>query len=206
MRIWHCECSAGLCSWAWTPGIWTVECPAGSCAWTWTAAIWSRTAIATGTVITECQWVGGLGRPTDQVQSAILTLTSVISTVLRSGSGTRALWSQSWRVQLFPGLGGPVFALGPLRVGEWMRERVLEFSAVWPSRCASVSSASRPCGRRSLAVWPLESGRMASGVWPCGLWTLAAWRCLILHARLGLRCRGGRMVCNLPRTLPHTCP
>ena len=159
MRIWHCECSAGSCSWAWTPGIWTVECPAGSCSWTWTAAIWSR----------ECQWVGGLGGPTDQVQSAILTLTSVISTVLRSGSGTRALWSQSWRVQLFPGLGGPVFALGPLRVGEWMRERVLGFSAVWPSWFASVSSASRPCGRGSLAVWPLESGRMASGLSPHGV-------------------------------------
>ena len=27
--------------------------------------------------------------------------------------------------------------------------------------CASVSSASRPCGRRSLAVWPLDSRRMA---------------------------------------------
>ena len=50
-----------------------------------------------------------------------------------------------------------------------MRERVLGFSAVWPSGCASVSSASRPCGRRSLAVWPLESGRMASGFSPRGV-------------------------------------
>ena len=54
-------------------------------------------------------------------------------------------------------------ALGPLRVGEWMRERVLGLSAVWPLVCASVSSDSRPCGRRTLAVWPLDSRRVA---WP----------------------------------------
>ena len=78
-----------------------------------------------------------------------------------------------------------------------LRERVLGFSAVWPSGCASVSS---------------ESGRMASGVWPCGLWTLAAWRGLNLHARLGLRTLQGRMVCNLPGACPtpvpdpHWCP
>ena len=38
---------------------------------------------------------------------------------------------------------------------------------------SSVSSVSRPCGR--------------SGSRRCAVWTLAAWRCLILHARLGLR-------------------
>ena len=91
------------------------------------------------------------------------TLTSVISTVRRSGSGTGASWSQSWRVGLSPGLGGPSVALGPLRVGEWMRERVLGLSAVWPLVCASVSSDSRPCGRWTLAVWPLDSRRVA---WP----------------------------------------
>ena len=60
--------------------------------------------------------------------------------------------------------------------------------AVWPPRC--------------LAVWPL----LTLGVWPYGLWTLAAWRCLICaRSRLGLRSSRGRMVCNLPRSLPHTC-
>ena len=72
-------------------------------------------------------------------------------------------------MSVIPGLGGPVVALGPLRVGEWIRERVLGLSAVWPSGCASVSSASRPCGRRVLAVWPLESGRVASGFSPRGV-------------------------------------
>ena len=48
---------------------------------------------------------------------------------------------------LLSGLGGPWVALGPLMVGEWMRERVLGFSA----------------------VWPLVSGRMASGLSPRGV-------------------------------------
>ena len=39
--------------------------------------------------------------------------------------------------------------------------------------CVVVISVSRPCGR--------------SGSRRCAVWTLAAWRCLILHARLGLR-------------------
>ena len=117
----------------------------------------------------------GLGGPAGQVQSVtamadssrrmngIRTLTSVSSTVRRPRSGTWASWSQSWRVGLSPGLGGPSVALGPLRVGEWMRERVLGLSAVWPLVCASVSSDSRPCGRWTLAVWPLDSRRVA---WP----------------------------------------
>ena len=120
---------------------------------------------------------GGLGGPAGRVQSVtamadssrrmngIRTLTSVISTVRRSGSGTGASWSQSWRVGLSPGLGGPSVALGPLRVGEWMRERVLG------------SMRERVLGLS--AVWPSVSGRMAFGIWPYGLWTLAAWRCLI---------------------------
>ena len=33
----------------------------------------------------------------------------------------------------------------------------------------SVSSESRPCGRRYLAVWPLGSGRVASGLSPRGV-------------------------------------
>ena len=72
------------------------------------------------------------------------------------------------------------------------------------SPCVRVYSVSRPCGRwfpRSSVSRPC--GR--SGSRRCAVWTLAAWRCLILHARLGLRRRWGRMVCNLPRTLPHTC-
>ena len=59
---------------------------------------------------------------------------------------------------LLSGLGGPWVALGPLRVGEWMRERVLGFSAVWPSDaracpwfCASVSSHV-PVGALGVAV------------------------------------------------------
>ena len=118
--------------------------------------------------------------------------------MLRSGSGTRAPWSQSWRVGLSPGLGGPSVALGPLRVGEWMRERVLGLSAVWPLICASVSSESRPCGRRCLAVWPLVSGRVASGLSPRGVASF-------VHARLGVRGYQGRMVSNLPSPCPSTC-
>ena len=64
-----------------------------------------------------------------------------------------------------PGLGGPSVGLGPLRVGESMRERVL---GSMRERVLGVS-----------AVWPSVSGRMAFGIWPCGLWTLAAWRGLI---------------------------
>ena len=77
----------------------------------------------------------------------------------------RAPWSQSWCVGLCPGLGGPSVRLGPLRVGESMRERVLS------------SMRERVLGLS--AVWPSVSGRMAFGIWPCGLWTLAAWRGLI---------------------------
>ena len=101
---------------------------------------------------------GGLGGPAGQVQSAIVSNTNQCdqhSAPVRKRY--RAPWSQSWRVELRAGLGGPTIRLGPLRVGESMRERVLGLSAVWPS----------------------GSGRMASGIWPCGLWTLAAWRCLI---------------------------
>ena len=29
--IWQCECSAGLCSWAWAAGIWTRECISRLC-------------------------------------------------------------------------------------------------------------------------------------------------------------------------------
>ena len=64
--------------------------------------------------------------------------------------------------------------------------------------CASVSSDSRPCGRRDLAVWPLESGRVASGLSPRGVSSF-------VHARLGVRGNQGRMVCNLPSPCPHTC-
>ena len=108
--------------------------------------------------------VGSVGPPTKFSQRYCRTLTSVISTVLRSGSGTRAPWSQSWRVGLSPGLGGPSVRLGPLRVGESMRERVLGLSAVWPL-------LARACSR--------TLGRVAVGVWPYVIWTLAAWRCLI---------------------------
>ena len=112
--------------------------------------------------------------------------------MLRSGSGTRAPWSQSWRVGLSPGLGGPSARLGPLRVGESMRERVLGsmrervlgVSAVWPSVSGRMASG-------NLAVWPLDSRRVA---WPH-----------FTRSRLGLRSSRGRMVCNLPRSLPHTC-
>ena len=48
-----------------------------------------------------------------------------------------------------------------------------------------------PYGVRTLAVWPLDSRRMA---WPH-----------FTRSRLGLRSSRGRMVCNLPRSLPHTC-
>ena len=51
--------------------------------------------------------VGSVGPPNKFSQRQRRTLASVISTVLRSGSGTRAPWSQSWRVGLSPGLGGP---------------------------------------------------------------------------------------------------
>ena len=54
-----------------------------------------------------------------------------------------------------------------------------------------VSVGSRPYGRGCLAVWPLDSRRMA---WPH-----------FTRSRLGLRSSRGRMVCNLPRALPHTC-
>ena len=54
---------------------------------------------------------------------------------------------------------------------------IFVFSGVWVVVLVwcrlSVSSVSRPCGR-----W---------GSRRCAVWTLAAWRCLILHARLGLR-------------------
>ena len=90
-----------------------------------------------------------------------------------------------------PGLGGPSVGLGPLRVGESMRERVL---GSMRERVLGVS-----------AVWPSVSGRMAFGIWPCGLWTLAAWRGLILHARSGAPDDQGRMVCNLPGPCPPTC-
>ena len=74
---------------------------------------------------------------------------------------------------LLSGLGGPCVALGPLRVGEWMRERVLGFSAVWPSDaracpwlCASVSvfhasvSSHVPLGALGVAV--IWSGYLAA--------------------------------------------
>ena len=64
--------------------------------------------------------------------------------------------------------------------------------------CASVSSDSRPCGRRCLAVWPLESGRVASGLSPRGVASF-------VHARLGVRGNQGRMVSNLPSLCPSTC-
>ena len=64
--------------------------------------------------------------------------------------------------------------------------------------CASVSSDSRPCGRRCLAVWPLESGRVASGLSPRGVASF-------VHARLGVRGYQGRMVSNLPSPCPSTC-
>ena len=100
---------------------------------------------------------------------------------------------------------------------------------IWSRECAGPVCEQGAGGIR-LDIWPFpgfscvrvrvlacagvssESGRMASGVWPCGLWTLAAWRCLILHARLGLRTLQGRMVCNLPGACPtpvpdpHWCP
>jgi len=65
--------------------------------------------------------------------------------------------------------------------------------------CASVSSDSRPCGRRCLAVWPLESGRVASGLSPRGVSSF-------VHARLGVKGNQGRMVCNLPGPCPTPVP
>ena len=60
---------------------------------------------------------------------------------------------------------------GPTDVREYARELARRRGLQWlalPATlhtracpCASVSSASRPCGRRSLAVWPLDSRRMA---------------------------------------------
>ena len=91
----------------------------------------------------------------------------------------------------------------------WLAPPSVTACACVSSTCACVSSVSgrmaspraRACPR-CLAVWPLHS----LGVWPYGLWTLAAWRCLICaRSRLGLRSSRGRMVCNLPRSLPHTC-
>ena len=94
---------------------------------------------------------GGLDEPAGRVQPAIVS--DHHSAPVRKRY--RAPWSQSWRVGLRQGLGGPSVRLGPLRVGESMRERVLG------------SMRERVLGLS--AVWPLVSGRMASGLSPRGV-------------------------------------
>ena len=99
---------------------------------------------------------GGLGGPAGRVQSVTAANTNQCdqhSAPVRKRY--RAPWSQSWRVGLCPGLGGPSVRLGPLRVGESMRERVL---GLMRERVLGFS-----------AVWPLVSGRMASGLSPRGV-------------------------------------
>ena len=86
--------------------------------------------------------------------------------------------------RVISGLGGPSVALGPLRVGEWMRERVLG------------SMRERVLGLS--AVWPSVSGRMAFGLSPRGVASF-------VHARLGCRGNQGSMVSKLPSPGPHTC-
>ena len=66
------------------------------------------------------------------------------------------------------------------RRGPLVHDRFVVTAAA-PLRQSCVSSVSRPCGR-----WVSRPcGRWVSR--RCAVWTLAAWRCLILHARLGLR-------------------
>ena len=98
---------------------------------------------------------GGLGGPAGRVQSAIVSNTNQCdqhSAPVRKRY--RAPWSQSWRVGLRSGLGGPPVRLGPLRVGESMRERVL---GSMRERVLGIS----PYGVWHLAVWPLDSRRVA---------------------------------------------
>ena len=142
-----------------------------------------------------------MGPPAGFSQS-VQTLTSVISTVRRSGSGTGALWSQSWRVELRWGLGGPPVGLGPLRVGESIR--LTGAGAQWLALPPTL--AARACPRFYARACPRTLGRVAVGIWPYGLWTLAAWRGLICaSSRLGVRGYQGRMVSNLPSPCPSTC-
>ena len=55
-------------------------------------------------------------------------------------------------------------ALGPLRVGEWMRERVRGLSAVWPSGCASVSVASASVSVRERVLPHVPIGALGVAV------------------------------------------
>ena len=111
---------------------------------------------------------GGLGGPAGRVQSVtamadssrrmngMRTLTSVISTMLRSGSGTG---HRGHRAGVLSAVGGGWRAMA----------RTPDNHDCASVSCVSVSSDSRPCGRRCLAVWPLESGRVASGLSPRGV-------------------------------------
>ena len=138
---------------------------------------------------------GGLGGPAGQVQSAIVSNTNQCdqhSAPVRKRY--RAPWSQSWRVELRAGRGGPTVRLGPLRVGE--STRLTGAGAQWLALPTTMTA--RACPRfdaracpRNLAVWRSGSGRVASGLSPRGVASF-------MHARLEARGYQGRLVSNLP--------
>ena len=124
---------------------------------------------------------GGLGGPAGRVQSAIVSNTNQCdqhSAPVRKRY--RAPWSQSWRVGLRSGLGGPPVGLGPLRVEEsirltgagaqWLALPPTMTARACPRTLGRVAVDVRerilgvsPYGVRVLAVWPLDSRRVA---WP----------------------------------------